>query len=625
MSNPSQQNQVFLIESVQQIEYVDAPAESIWSAFPASYNREQTVRLRSPESLASESAYRLVWERLSSNTSRLNSAFLALEQENSEFVGAADLMLGQIVFAASALACKAMALSAWLDDNRGSEAVLLASATVSDPGNIQVPFNDRDNLYAALASEMRQPFISVRSVGQPSFPQNTDQPPKLERLLNVFNRPLSAIAWKIYSRISRPESVSKNEKALLYIVENDLVEEAFFSLKGLGWSMKKVSLPQSGHLADNDLPTKHPKLLDDLEVWWTEALEGYASKEVIAAGHRLLLPRVRRALSRYPEMDRIAQRAAEELASHKSDSVRLAVLSGGLYSPIGRRASVHLRDLGVPVICCEHGTGLGVSARTDRFASDLQGFSDLYLVHNQDTQQRLQSSDKKTGIFRVIGSPYVMRSARFPFIQHHLTRNLLGCKRQQELLIYVCNLLVGNRIQGLGQTPDYYYYNFRENIVKILDQFNGVVRIKKYPFYRYVDGDPVTREQLPPHIGFAPLGEFRHIRWAADLLLLDICSSTLGWAMATNKPLIYINNASNPMSERATDAARDALLFIDAVNDPQWSDGLRRLLKLPRQERWDLWQSKTKKREIFLNQFQLGPTGNVAKRVASAVEEMAGG
>lgn len=188
----------------------------------------------------------------------------------------------------------------------------------------------------------------------------------------------------------------------------------------------------------------------------------------------------------------------------------------------------------------------------------------------------------------------------------------------EPLLIYVTSLTANNAPQGYGTATDLAYGAFQKKLIDCLASFPGRVVVKPYPAHRYADPEQIWQMPLPSNVVRAPFGEFRHIRWAADGFILDLCSSTLGWALAPDKPTIYVDNISNPLTARAREEASDAMFLIDALA-PDWQSDLRSLLSQPWQTMANQWQDKAKARRRFNAEYVLGPEDKLGASIIDAL------
>ena len=218
-------------------------------------------------------------------------------------------------------------------------------------------------------------------------------------------------------------------------------------------------------------------------------------------------------------------------------------------------------------------------------------------------------------------APAIMRRSNFPKLQRMAARKYLGIAGNEPVLIYVTNLAINNVPAGFGTATDKEYADFQRRLVEALSHFPGRVVIKPYPVYRYPDADQIWQMPLPANAMLCPFGEYRHIRWAADIVALDLCSSTFGWAMNSNVPLIYIDNLSGPMTDRAVEAARRSVFYFSSMEDG-WESDLIAHLKLPRKDMVSKWMAMADARQEFDMQFVNGGDPSITAGLLDGLDQI---
>jgi len=144
---------------------------------------------------------------------------------------------------------------------------------------------------------------------------------------------------------------------------------------------------------------------------------------------------------------------------------------------------------------------------------------------------------------------------------------------------------------------------------KVLGQLPHKVSYKPYPASRYVDRDFVLDE----------IGKFKNVRLlqtSRDLRFLIMqfgvlitkgASSTLGWCLASGKPLVYIDSC-NPgyrMSREAAAAFQRCAFYFDE-RDPKFHEKLYEFLQQKISDIKSAWSTKESERREFLSEY-MGP------------------
>ena len=155
------------------------------------------------------------------------------------------------------------------------------------------------------------------------------------------------------------------------------------------------------------------------------------------------------------------------------------ILSNGLYSTKLRIASAILREKKYKVFTTDHGSSAGLNEWFNYISEDLFNYSNIHFTYNKPI--------------------------------------------------------------GLDTGLDRNYHEFRKKLIKALNIFTGKVIIKPYPALRFID-DIYATKYLSMKNYIINQGEFRQLRWAGDIIIIDNASSTILWAISTDIPLILINS-----------------------------------------------------------------------------------
>ena len=105
------------------------------------------------------------------------------------------------------------------------------------------------------------------------------------------------------------------------------------------------------------------------------------------------------------------------------------------------------------------------------------------------------------------------------------------------------------------------------------------------------------------------------------MILLDLCSSTLGWAMDSNFPIVYVDNISGPMMARDVDVVRRSAFYISSMEDG-WENVLKVHPKLSHEQRESEWMAMLEaRREFDLNFVNVGGQ-TIHDRLAESLHEV---
>lgn len=592
------------------------PIATLWSP-----NRGAAVALgmedrwESPETADIASALEALWDSINLSIPHLMEVCRSAERDDANFAGLSGVLPVQYVALMRAIGTKGKVLENWLNLTKGQPRAIAGTPELSPVTGMSAAVGRYDSVYAALAVATKCDV----EITNGAIPANTAEyaiapATKLDHLFNVINRPLSSFAFKLWQRSGAP-ALGIGDKNVLVLAENEMVEESFLQLLFSGYRVGMLNIDFGSDFTVADTPES---LLSALRTAWNTASKKALNENMSAACWLIAGPRIEKVLSRYPAVLQSARRWADNAIGIRR-SENAVILSNGLYAPQQRIVDTIFREKGVRVVCTDHGIGVGLGRRHDTTAPFLASFSDKYLAHNTETVRVYSAAKSRPDqVFKAVGSQAVLTRTRCRLVQRAIYRRALGAKSTERLLMYVTSLCANNFHQGAGTSTDTQYQAFQSELLDSLGAYPGRTVVKPYPASRYHDPEPVWNSGPDHGLAIAPIGEFRQQRWAADVLLLDLCSSTLGWAMGTDIPIIYVDNISNPLADRARKPLSEALLLVDATK-PDWQQTLEELLRLDRHELKQQWEQKRSARDEFYEEFGPGPNSRIGAKVREAV------
>lgn len=610
----------FLVDDLQSFNAAGAPKGEIWSCSTGlPYLVPDGTKVRSPERLPISEELETLWERAFGAADAMRTALSSQFERREEYRHVHSVVGPQLYGNLLTFGTKALTLAAWRSNCGASESVVIGCPNLLPVEGLNIQVGRHDHVFAAIADKLDGPMgvRSVSAINRDFFAQTFDSVPTFDKVFNILNRSASAIAYQVWRRAAR-RTPFHGRGTLVIASESDAIEECFVSLVRAGWKIVRLGTPIANVRRGATQDIELPKSVADI---WRKFAKDLIAEDVADAAGQIFLNRLSAAMSVYPSwLNAMRSTAREIVASYSGASGRLVVVGNGFYAPSYRLLDRCVRDLTVPVVCLEHGAGKGLGDRHDYTVTTSTTFADTFIAYNDETKylhDKFQADRRQSTI--VSGAPKTQYFARFPKIQRFFARKYLGVESRKPLLIYVSSLTTNNVPQGYGTCTDAAYADFQRELLEIFAEFPGNVVVKPYPAHRFADPEQIWHMPLPPNTRLAPFGEFRHIRWAADILLLDLCSSTLGWAMGSNIPIVYVDNVSNPMTERAAIAARSSLFYVDASVD-EWRSNLSSVLGRPIERISQDWLAMADERREFERRFVLGPRNQLAGKVMQALD-----
>lgn len=621
----------YLVDDAASYLAAGAPEGRIWSC--SSGLRQalpENLEIRSPEALVKSTQVHQIGRALTAFKDQAKEILAAQETANASFAHLSATHVAQLHSIFLSSATKGLILSTWLAELDAEDAVVIGSPRISPVADMSCQFGLYDHLFAVLATAMAGDppeghrtaplVIETPMIDGARFYEEFERVPAFDRVFNIANRTPSAIAYRFWRGFGAPALGRGTKGTILLHSDNEGIEECFVPLLRSGWRIVSVGIDVPA-AEPSPLPEQLEKHLFDA---WMSLVSGLLSTAVANACWKVAWSRIGEALALH--QNRLGQ--VRELAKHwkrhyGGNGRQLVAFGNGLYRPASRLLDKCLREVGIPVICTDHGTSLGLVAWHDETADLSISFSDCYLAYN-DAAQRSYAEARAWPDQQVVsvGTPKVIARSRFPRLQRAAARKRLGVGAREPTLMYVSSLAFNNTQPGFRTGTDHNYTCFQEQLIDCLRAFPGRVVIKAYPAHRYVEPDQIWSMELPDNFSVAPFGEFRHVRWAADVIVLDLSSSTIAWAAATDQPLILVSNCQNPYRRDAAEALDKAVFYVDALGD-DWQDRLTELIGRPLDRIRGDWAARSIERAAVLKDYVLGERGEFVQGVTRTLDSLA--
>ena len=613
---------LYLVDDLHSLKAADWPDGEYWSTSTGlPYLLPSGTQLRSPEEFVDNALYQSFGRAVLDAQLEARGHFAKAEQESS-LTDLAVVYAPQFYVSLLCICYKALLLDRWLAFDTSTDKTVIGCSELMAPGPGTFQFGRHEHLFASLASQLggRVSAMSVPAIGNRHFSESFNAVPAFDKTWNILNRTGSSIAYKLVRRFLGPVG-SGRSGTLLIGIENDSIEESFLQAFARGWRIVKVDLcGPTFHLPESITLVGLKRALTSTILKY---LGSFMDSALLRASSELLLDRMQDAIAYHPAfVKHYDTQVRQWLDAYEDSNQPVVFLTSGLYSPAGRILDGSLRRHGIPVVCTDHGVGGGLGLRHDYTATDAISFSDHYFAFNREIAS-LYSQHRCRATQRVTATqvPAIMRRSNFPKIQRAASRKYLGLERNERVLIYVANLALNNVPIGYGTATDREYATFQLSLVQSLATFPGRVVIKPYPAHRYADPEQIWQMPLPANAILSPFGEYRHIRWAADVVLLDLCSSTFGWAVNCNTPLFYVDNLSGLMSERAVEAAKESVFYFSSMENG-WEQSLRASLELPQEDLVSTWLAMADAREDFIANFVNGGDMTLTEGLLNCLDEI---
>ena len=304
-----------------------------------------------------------------------------------------------------------------------------------------------------------------------------------------------------------------------------------------------------------------------------------------------------------------------------------AFLTSGIYGPRGVIVHDVLSRRGIKLIDFEHGVTTGIAATSDRRLDVCEATtSDILVACSERSAQRFASSSGKTARRIVaVGNADQARRLLRPRLQRRLARRHLGLRGGDKTVMHVSTLICGGNGRPGDDAPaeSTVYAMDKALIEDVYPQISATILFKPYPANRYPDQEVYhTLFTVAPNIRFIGFEDYRYIRAAADIVVTQANSSTIGWCIAGDIPLVHLQSRGmNALAgEDLYEAFADAFFCID-TDQKGWTGKLVDILNLDSADMAREWAGKAEVRQALLESTLAGPRGTTGKRGAAIVAQ----
>lgn len=300
------------------------------------------------------------------------------------------------------------------------------------------------------------------------------------------------------------------------------------------------------------------------------------------------------------------------------------LLTNGLFGTLGAHAYHLCRQRGIQVAEFEHGVTAGISALTDsKLAGEVTEGAAIVLACSDRAAASFRKGD--TARAEAIGLPDQVRHLLRPGLQEMLARRALGLGGAP-IVMHVSTLpYYGNHRPGLGTPTESTTFNLDRTLLEqVYPRIPHRVLFKQYPTQRFPFEPDYTRLfATTPNITIVKDMDFRYIRAAATVIVTSTPTSTLGWCIGTDRPMIWLESSIiNPLSsDELRNSFREAFLVVD-IDQSDWPKRLRAMLDRPIPAIEADWKSRAAAREALYRSSLKGPAGSTGRNAAWIIAGM---
>jgi hypothetical protein len=512
----------------------------------------------------------------------------------------AGIALGEVLFRGYA----ALYYKAWLLERlmrrtgRGREEVYIIGDTdLPTVKNFVVLLPRNANLFSVLASYCEEGNAQTLLFKEEDWEGVVNKrlvalgTSRWERAMNAANMPATTLVFKVYKYWKATRRMGRHPgKEDVYILKsNPLIEEAFIPLRLKGVRVRFLpSLPLSDAAQDESIT---------LGAFYEQCRPILSRSGLIDHDGPFLKAATKLAISLTMEALRFARSQAwsvEDFVNREigdRDIKNKVVWTNALSQPAEVMFYYGCKKRRLPVFLVSHGVSAGLSRYHGRVRK-VMSFSrgDVFVAYSKGECHPEMD-------YVIAGAPCSERSLRGKRIQRHFARAHLHVPSGKRMIMYVANLYSNNAVDlPYGGTNDYFQHCLKKTIIEgILNKLTDHCIAKLYPTQRYADPDPFVAQGKSSGVVVAQWKEFRYLRSACDVILVDMVQSAFGWAWSTGVPLVLLTTPYYPLLPDVEKDLKKAI-FVVSTETARWDQELLSLLQLPRGELERMWREKERAR-----------------------------
>jgi hypothetical protein len=328
----------------------------------------------------------------------------------------------------------------------------------------------------------------------------------------------------------------------------------------------------------------------------------------------------------------VARLAAEwpVFRAHAAGNLRSGgvVLTNGLFGPRGGLIYGALHEAGATVVDFEHGVTTGLSAHSQaKIDFSEAATSDVVLCCSPVAAAAFaEAQERAASQIESVGLADQTRTLFRPWLQRRIARRALGVAKDDTVVMHVSSLLHYANMRPGHDTPTETMVAETERCL-VEDVYARVphrVIYKPYPAERFAHQPPLaSRLHISDNVSISPPEDLRYLRAAADVMVTSTPTSTLGWVVGADIPIVWLVSRGffTMRDEALEEDAKKAFLPVD-IDDEGWPDHLRHLLSQPLSSIQQAWDKKRSHRETFYARAITGPSGSSGRRAARIIRSL---
>lgn len=412
--------------------------------------------------------------------------------------------------------------------------------------------------------------------------------------------------WSLWWRYI-PTRLSRG--VILNSGNNPLLRETAAAMSSKGYALKNM-LPQKSIEFNVDknlqekifkrvLPVVHEFLADNIP------------KSAISNIEKIFEIDLLKALSEYYGSKKIW---TDEFSKKEYFNIK-AIMINTLIRPsdIGLYASA--KKISVPVVSFQHGHGNEINKHQQLNEIMEEYFTSDIVVSFSEAYFKNRYIEEKKKVFPGVPSEY-LRGA-----QYRKEKN-----GAEDILYVSTSVYGGHHLFPLGSTySDIKKYRFERDLIKnVFSKIPHRVLYKKYLAQLFTENpSDLLEAEFSVNINFD--NKYENLSFILPdhkVLVTSRATSTLGWCLASKKPLVFINFPDHyPLTPEIEEIFKEGIFLFNANSNSFYQD-VHELLSRPINEIESEWENKSEAREIIMTDIIGVHDGCAGKRAAEKIDEI---
>ena len=269
----------------------------------------------------------------------------------------------------------------------------------------------------------------------------------------------------------------------------------------------------------------------------------------------------------------------------------------------------------IPLISCQHGITREIifdpNMRSIFFETS---FSDYLFCYNDMSKKVTQSAMyyNQNNIYNIgLPSDY---------------RNFISKKNKSKEICYISTILLSGGIPNfIAPEKDIELINWELKLInKVFKKTIKTIDYKPYPAIRYAEND-ISIQAVKEYNNLKLVGthiDFRYIISNYGLLITSGATSTLGWCVHSNIPLIIINRKGSLSIKESVIHDFKKAFFIFDDSDENWTEKLKSFLEKEYSDILKLWRNKLDTRPAIIKKYFGDVNLNAGKNGANIINNI---